>query len=105
MKYSDFVEFFNTFNDNSEKSKEYLDSIPSDIRPFLYENDYVDYLYSINTAAINLAFADNTNARDAFYWYVYDTSLTGTVEVDGKVYNITTDEEFLQYMKEQYQWD
>lgn len=102
MTYDIFVSaLLKTVNAREEQEK-YLDGIPSDIQTAFFDNAYVAESELLVEHLLKLLVGEDLMSE--IYWFMYDMPVTGgdITTKDGKDYHVTSDVEFLDYIKQEY---
>ena len=104
MKHSKLVEVFTKLIELDKRASEYLDTIPNDIAPVFFDNDYVNSLGFINDLLVSAWTGDDAIEQD-INWFRYEWQPGFTVDVSDKEYKINDLEDFFAYMLDVHEWD
>jgi hypothetical protein len=81
---------------NMIRRDEYLNTIPSDINGFIFENRYVNYLLDDYSTMLKVIFDEHAEAIE---WFLYEWKPGYEVEFDGKTTKINDIDEYIKWMK------
>lgn len=107
ISFDEFKQTVTKYYDLKCKNEEYMDSIPYDIRQFVYDNTY-----NTNTqkqVEMLLEKLLGVDLYESFMWFLYDAPLkskedggSSNVSVDGREYYIYNMDTFVDYVKIEY---
>lgn len=107
ISYDEFEEVVREYYDLKCKNEVYMDSIPYDIRQFVYDNTYNTNTQKQAEALLKKLLG--TDLFECFMWFLYDAPLkskeedaTSNASVDDREYYIHNIDTFLEYVKIEY---
>lgn len=110
MHIETFEKLIRMLEANIKERDAYIESIPMDIRDTFFDNTYTNSL--ADEATDLLALFVNEVLIEEIYWYLYDCDPGDTITIPGStedsgaiVYAIHSVEDFISYIKDNYEFD
>ena len=89
-------QIFRTLYDNYLKREAYLDSVPSDLQPAVFDTEYVNLLDADKNILLEAVFGEY---KQSIEWFLYEWQPGYEVGINGvnvKIYNI---DQYIDWMK------
>lgn len=100
----ELIDVVRNLKDSYARGQQYLNSIPSDIRSVVFDNQYTERLEHDIDLLINALFGD---AYDDIGWFLYEYDAERAsagphlILADGTEYTFKTNADYYQYLKDQ----
>lgn len=89
-------QIFRQLYDNQVKRDAYIDSVPSDLSAFVYDNEYVNSLDADRSVLMDEVFGEHV---EAIYWFLYEWKPGAEVGFDGHTEAIQDIDQYISWMK------
>ena len=100
VKLSKFKEVVSGLVELHQKNEEYLQSVPSDLREGVFDNEYTNNQGRQFDLVFKALFG-NTFVEEV-YWFLYDWKPGYHIEINGKEYRINNIDDYFKYIEEEY---
>lgn len=100
MTFEEFETIFLEIIKRTSIRETYLNSVPSDIRTAIFDNEYVNQLGITNDILMQCLFGEELLSE--LLWYLYEWKEGFEISVEDTKYVINNQEDFFKYIKEIY---
>ena len=90
------IELFIYIYKEQQQQIKYLESVPQDIRPFIFDNEHANSIGMVNEKLIEAVFGEHASS---IFWFLYDWAPGRKCGVDGDLTVINSIDDYIEWMK------